>query len=66
MFANIDNLKKQDTDELIEQLSSHINELNYCDFDDDFGDHVPYHLNHIRVIADILEDRVQSKVDDEE
>lgn len=66
MFANVDALKRQDTDELIYDLSRHVNELNYCDFDDDFGDHVPYHLNHIRAIADILEDRVKAKVDDEE
>lgn len=60
MFANTTALKLKDNDELITELSNHVNELNYCDFDDDFGDHVPYHLCHIRVIAQILEDRVQS------
>lgn len=66
MFANIDFLKQQDTDELIDMLSRHVNELHYCDFDDDFGDHVPYHLNHISVISDILKDRVQQSTDCEE
>jgi hypothetical protein len=65
MYANVDALKRQDTDELLYDLSRHVNELNYCDFDDDFDDHVPYHLNHIRVIADILEDRVKNSNSDE-
>lgn len=66
MFANVDALKLQNTDELVEALSRHVNELHYCDFDDDFGDHVPYHLNHVRVIADILENRVKNSDNDDE
>ena len=60
MFANTTALKLSSNDELIERLSSLVNELNYVDLDDDANDDVSYLLCNIRAIADVLEDRVQS------
>ena len=65
MFANTTALKLKDNDELITELSNHVNELHYCDFDDDSRGDVSYILCHIRVIADILQDRVnEAQTDD--
>lgn len=60
MYANTTALKLSSNDELIERLSSLVNELNYVDLDDDANDDVSYLLCNIRAIADVLEDRVQS------
>jgi len=58
MFANITELELQDNEELIEQLSTYVNELKYVDLDDDSTGDVSYPLCNIRAICDILEDRL--------